>query len=471
MRDWPKGISALLREVGRLNWLPVEMANPNGLSRKLARAVIVSFAVRVVGMGLTFVIGVQLARYLGPEQYGVYAAVIAVAALLTVPAQFGLPQLITREVSVGLATGDHARVRGALFWFTATIIAAGCVMMAIGWFGMQLWPWSKMETLTAAYAWGLATIPIAALIALGLGALRGFHRVVSAQVYEALLRPALMAQLMLLVFILSGQMTAAMAIALQVVAGLATLFVIIWHLIRITPKAVRAATPKPAEADWIRSALPMTGTEVMRTIDGQYPVLLIGALAPLDELGIFRVALGVSALIGFLSTAVNLVIMPHIAQLYAEQKIRQLELIAVASAAIIVAGSAAMTMGLYIFGRPLIGWAFGDAFAPAWGPLLLIAISYIINGIFGSAAMILNMCGQESKLAQIYFVGPVVGIALTLVLFQWLGVSAMAAGMIASEFAKGIWMTFVARRELGIHASLFSIVTVFGQRPTDPVQE
>lgn len=471
MRNRPKGIGALLRDVGRLNWLPVEMANPHGLSRRLARAVTVSFGVRVVGMGLTFAIGVQLARYLGPEQYGVYAAVIAVAALLTVPAQFGLPQLITREVSVGLATGDHARVLGAMLWFTATIIAAACLMMAIGWFGIQLWPWPKIETLTAAYAWSLATIPMAALIALGLGALRGFHRVVSAQVYEALLRPALMALLLLLMFILSGQMTAATAIALQFAAGLATLFVIIWHLIRITPKAVRAAPPKRDEAVWLRSALPMTGTEVMRTIDGQYPVLLIGALATLGDLGIFRVALAVSALIGFLATAVNLVIMPHIAQLYAEQKIRQLELIAVASAAIVVAGSAAMTMGLYLFGRPLISWAFGDAFAPAWVPLLLIAISYIINGIFGSAAMILNMCGEETKLAQIYLVGPVVGIALTLALFPWLGVLAMAAGMIASEFAKGVWMTLVARRKLGIHSSLFSIGTVFARRSADPAQE
>lgn len=471
MPDRPRGLGALLRDVGRLTWLPADMANPHGLSRRLAHAVGVSFAVRVIGMGLTFATGVQLARYMGPEQFGIYAAVIAVAALLTVPAQFGLPQLITREVSVGLATDEPARVKGALVWFTATIIAAAVLMMAIGWFGIKLWPWPKVEALTAAYAWSLATIPMAALIALGLGALRGFHRVVSAQVYEALLRPGLMAVLLLAMFLLSGQMSAATAIAVQLAAGLASLCFIIWHVLRITPTAVRAATAQRTEAEWLRSALPMTGTEVMRTIDGQYPVLLIGALATLGDLGIFRVALAVSALIGFLATAVNLVIMPHIAQLFAERKIRQLELIAVASAAVVVAGAAAMTLGLYLVGRPLIGWAFGEAFIPAWTPLLLIAVSYIINGMFGSAAMILNMCGEETKLAQIYLVGPVVGIAFTLALFPWLGVSAMAAGMIASECAKGIWMTLVARRKLGIRASLLSIGTVFARRPAGPAQD
>lgn len=456
-----------MNKPGRVNWRPAEISKPNSLSRKLAHALIVSAGVRFVGMGLTLVVGVQLARYLGPEEYGVYAAATALAALLAVPAQLGLPQLITREVSAGLATGVHGRVRGALICFAVIVIAAGCLMTAIGFLGIQLWPWLKTVSFTTAYAWALAAIPLTAFLSLVLGALRGFHRVISAQAYDALLRQALMAIFIITMFVSSGPMTAATATSLQVGAGIVTLLASILHLLSAMPEAVRQATTMRSSNEWKRSALPMMGTEVVRTIDGQYPVLLLGALAPIDEVGIFRVAFALVALIGFPSTVVNLVIMPHAAQLHAERKTQQLQLIAFASAAILVASTMIITLAIYVFGRPLIGFIFGYEFLPAWFPLVLMGIAYIISGMFGSAAMILNMCGEERKLAQVYLVGPILGIVLTLVAFSWLGIAAVAIAMIVSELVKGLWMTLVAYRKLGIHVSIFAITALLAPKPSE----
>lgn len=50
-------------------------------------------------LALTFIFYIAIARVLGPEEYGVFAAAIALAAILSLFIQFGLPLFINREVA------------------------------------------------------------------------------------------------------------------------------------------------------------------------------------------------------------------------------------------------------------------------------------------------------------------------------------------------------------------------------------
>ena len=87
--------------------LPFGLSDRQSLARQLAETTIASAAVRIIGIGVTFLVGVQLSRYLGPAGYGVYGTVMAIAALLIVPAQLGLTQLATREIAVTISNGAY----------------------------------------------------------------------------------------------------------------------------------------------------------------------------------------------------------------------------------------------------------------------------------------------------------------------------------------------------------------------------
>jgi O-antigen/teichoic acid export membrane protein len=50
-------------------------------------------------LALTFIFYILIARVLGPEDYGIFAAAIALAAILSFFIQFGLPTLLNREVA------------------------------------------------------------------------------------------------------------------------------------------------------------------------------------------------------------------------------------------------------------------------------------------------------------------------------------------------------------------------------------
>jgi hypothetical protein len=77
--------------------LPFNLGNGESLGRKLIGATVGSAGVRLAGMAVTFLVGVQLARYLGPAGYGIYGSVMAVVTLLAVAARNLRPQKRARS--------------------------------------------------------------------------------------------------------------------------------------------------------------------------------------------------------------------------------------------------------------------------------------------------------------------------------------------------------------------------------------
>ena len=99
-----------------------------GLGGELLVAGMGSLLIRAVGMIATFVLGILLARYLGPSELGLYGMVVAVAMLLAAIAQLGLPTLATREAAIAWSRGDFSELRGILLWFGLAATAAAIIL-------------------------------------------------------------------------------------------------------------------------------------------------------------------------------------------------------------------------------------------------------------------------------------------------------------------------------------------------------
>ena len=80
--------------------------NSNETIILLTQAALGGTVIRLAGMVLTFLVGAQLAHLLGVSGYGTYGFAISIIAILTIPTQFGFPQLLVREVSSAKAEGN-----------------------------------------------------------------------------------------------------------------------------------------------------------------------------------------------------------------------------------------------------------------------------------------------------------------------------------------------------------------------------
>jgi O-antigen/teichoic acid export membrane protein len=430
------------------------LVSGQNLTGLLIRAVLGSAGVRFLGMGATFLVGVTLARSLGPDGFGVYGTVMAIVLLLAVPAQLGLPQLLTRELASASNEAYRARARASLTLFPI-VLAVSTLTITIGCLlALTLWPWEMSDAVRRTLHWAIWLVPMSAFLNLGVAAIRGFQLVVSAQVYDALLRPTIFAGLLVAAVFLGVTMRPETAIVMQALAAGVTIVVLILHAIRIAPADFVGVAGKADTKSWIAAALPMTGTEILRVLDGQYPILLLGVIASLQEVGQFRVALSAAGFVGLPATLITLVIMPYVAQFWAEQDIDRMAKLAGGAALATFASVLAILLLVLILGRPLISFLFGAEYLAAWVPLVLICVAYLVSGAFGAVTIILNMSGQERTVTIAHAISPLIGVAVTVLLYPSFGLSAAGIGLILSELAKGLVMVRRSREALGIDPSI-----------------
>jgi O-antigen/teichoic acid export membrane protein len=408
-----------------------------------------SMVVRLLGMAASFVMGVLLARWLSPAGFGTYGIIVALALVLSVLAQFGLPTVATRQVSVALAQKRWSALRGYV-WAFASIVAASSVALAILWAGITV----SLPVLTGSVAANLVgsfLVPLFALTVLVSAELRALDRVVLGQSLEVVLRPALMCALLLLISIIGTQLTAPIAVGLNVIASAVTLAAGLIWLRSSIPDPARHCVAEPPR-DWFRPAAALAAVDVLKQLDVTYGMLLLGALSSETQAGYFRVALSTIIFVSTPLSIFNVVLAPALARLFAQGERDRLQRILTLSALAMFATTIAALMIIFFAGQPLIRLVFGASYEPAWLPLLLLTCAQAINGFFGVGWVLLSMSGGERRLTASFIVSVGVSVLAAIPLTALAG----AAGAGAAAIIGALIQNLLAWRGVHRHSSLES---------------
>lgn len=372
-----------------------------GLGPNLVRTFAGSAGIRIAGMILGFLVGVQLARGLGASGYGMYGLAMSVISLLMIPVEFGLPQLVTREVALAHFHRDDARMHSVITWAGRIVVLLSLILVlgiSIGWLILGYLVESKLlYTLVA----GILLIPIVALANITGAALRGMQYIVRGQVPEIVLRPAFFSALLFVVTLMhSPGLTPASAMAMHTVAAALTL-VCVMSIFRV---AVSAEFHKARcifkTKDWLKSTVPMALTEAMRVLLGNFSILIMGVMAEPLAVGVFRVASSMGLLLNMTVSLVHVASGPIISRLHASQdKVRLQELLGWL-ALTMVGGVAILTLPFVFFGERLLGMVFGLEFSVSNDALLVLSVGTIVGSAFGPGATLLNMTGHEQRVTR-----------------------------------------------------------------------
>lgn len=367
------------------------------LGPTLLRAVIGGAGIRIAGMFFSFLVGIQLARGLGPSGYGIYGLAMAIIAVLTVPTEFGFPQLATREVAAAHVLERWQRIRSLLKWFSKTIVALSLMLMllvaAVLGFAVDLQEPGLSHTLLT----GLLLIPAVALLHLYSGALRGLQHLVVGQVPDTLLRPFLHSLFLFLVVWLAGrQLTPQVAMGLGVLAAvLSTGLALVLLRTRIPAHASEPMRLNTGRL-W-RDALPMAMTEGMRMLQGHIVVFMLGIFTVASIVGYFKVASAMMLLISTPIALFNLIAAPLIARLHQQSDHERLQRLLSYVALGMTASCLALSLPFILRGEVLISWIFGEEYQPSAMLLNILLVGILANSVFGASASLLNMTGHAGR--------------------------------------------------------------------------
>jgi O-antigen/teichoic acid export membrane protein len=400
-------------------------------------------------MGATLLLGIVLARSLGPSQLGVYGICISLAMILSVAARLGFPALATRELAVAVHRQEWALAKGVIHWFGRTIFLLSLLASVGLLLGVLIW--TGFNSIWAGYAaWSAALIPFLALGALVGAELRGLDRLVAGQSLDSFVRPALTCLFCVGAVLFLGSMTAALALGLNVIASALTLALGLLLLRLWMPSPLRSADPERHGRRWGKSALMLGAVDGLRQVDANLGLIILGALSQVPEAGYLRVALSAIVFITLPQTVVHLVTGPTLARLGSTDEHPQLQELLSQSAASLFLVTMAFLIILIVAGQPLIELMFGAAYRPAWLPLVALAAAQLVNACFGVGWILMAMSGGERQLAQFY----AVSVGLSILAGVPLCIAHGATGAAAAAILGALVQNLLVWRHVRMHHSV-----------------
>ncbi|MGN6848682.1 MAG: lipopolysaccharide biosynthesis protein [Sphingomicrobium sp.] len=412
-----------------------------------------SLLLRIGGLASTFLLGVVLARALGPANYGIYGLVSSLVAVAVNIILLGTQQLAVRELAVRSARLDWAGVRSlarsfltatSLAWMTITILAVGGALI-----------FRRHDA--SAPALSLAGVILAggmSATALTSAELRGLGHLSKGQVMDIVVRPAAALILTGGYLIANLRLTPSSALSIQaLVAVIAAAISFGW-----VSRATRQDAGGPASSEglqWLKAALPLGVVDVLRVFDGAYGVILVGILGSAIDLGIYRVALASSILVSMPVTILHVVMAPTVSRLHRFGERRALQRLLRVTSAGMCAILIPMLIILLLFGRPLVELVFGPVYVNAATPLAILCGAQLIFGFVGMGPVLLAMAGSERHLSLIYIASVIAGVLAALLLVPTFGAIGAATAQVVSGGSIAVLSARFAHRRLGLGTTFF----------------
>lgn len=437
-------------------------------STRVIRAVLVkvvagSAGIRMAGMAFSFLVGVQLARSLGVEGYGLYGLAMSIVSIASVPAEFGLPQLVTREVAAANAQGNSAGVQSILFWATKVNLFFAAVSLCVVLFLVESKLFFDRDLSSVLYV-GMLLIPVVGQVNIRSAAIRSLNGIVKGQVPEVLIRPAFFSFLIFLYGYSFDGLGATAAMALSLCSALCSFLVATRFLNQLHRADDPCFEKKPMiDADWLRSALPMALTQGMHVLQGNAMLLVLGMLSDIVTVGTFRVATSVLLMVGFPVSLLNMVSAPYVSRLFAQSNLSSLQIYMGYFALAMFFGSIVVAMPFVFWGGSILQFVFGEQFLEALAPILVLCAGLVVSGFFGVNVVLLNMCGHERRVTRAFFSSLVLLLSLGALLIPFYGAVGAALSKAISLVYWNVTLWRDGKRLLGQDSSLlYPIKRVLG---------
>jgi len=413
-------------------------------------------SVYFLGLPLTFLAQILLARLFSVEEFGAFGFALSLATVASIPVVAGLPMLLTREVSRYVQVGDVSKYRGlvhrAYLWIVVTSVVLLLSCLIVWHFRF---PNNEAESVYQIALVGIL-VPILSLNSSRSGIMKGLGFPSISEGPTQILQPLFLIAGYLGLNSL-GKLTLLSALTWYVIASFLVFLISYVILAIMQPRNIRAFKPDYDDQPlWLRAILPFAAMSMLWTLSAQAAVLLLGVFSNPEAVAAMRVAERGAMLISFPLMFINASIGPHIVSQFRQGDTAQLQNTLRYGARLATVVALPIAGLLVIAGRPLISLTFGEDYSEiSYAPMIVLVIGQTISVLIGPAGILLIMTGLEKLNLSILIVALAFSLIITVLLidrFGAIGAAIGAAGYVILASALAYWAALIKH---GLRSSIF----------------
>ena len=419
---------------------------------------IYSFCINILNKLIVFLSGAYLIRILGKNEYGIYVYIISIITILLIPIQFGISNLIVKETSRGISTGNQSIIKGLWIWSYKITIALIIIIIVILvlLYSFISDSYSDLELTTLLY--GLTLLPFQTIILISSASLRGLGNIIEGQLPNQLLLPFTTFLMIIFYNSLLGNEIAANSV--MIIRSFSTLFVasiaLVFLVVKI-PKSIVYLKPNFMGNIWLKTSLFLAFSSGLIFFRSHLNILLIGILLDPSKVAIYQVSVSMAALSGITLQVINPILAPQFASLHIKKEKEKLEILTKRSAQIVFLFTCLITMLFILFGKYLIKVFFSSDLLEVYPILIILLFGQIINGYYGPVAFLLNMTGYEKDATKAISFSTLFNLITILLLTPIFGIKGTAISIISSSSISQILMHRFVKKKLNIDSVAFKV--------------
>lgn len=421
---------------------------------QLAAGSLVNIIGRFGGLAFHIVANILLARYLGPDKYGLYSIGWSYLQVLVLIAVFGLDFGVIRFGSK-YWQDQMDSVRGVI----KKSLGLGFVISSIG--GIALFALSPMvsrvigkpEIIPIIKLFSFS-IPILVLLRVSSAATRISQRMRYSILAEEIIRRVSFFIFVVIIAVIGFSVVeSVLAVNGALLLGLAVSVYYVRKLFGLS-LSKKGSIEKSVSRELISFSMQtMVATFISGTLIW-VDRLFIGYFQNSADAGIYQAVVQTATFLPNIRSSLNMIIAPMASNLYAKKEMGRLREIFRASTKWGIYLSVPLAVVLIFYAEEFMSIIYGADYRTGAIPLIILAIAQLINVATGGEGVVLMMTENQGKWLKITLVTLVINVALNSIFVPRLGI-------IGASIASGVSLVFL------VSTGLFSVWKLLGFHPYD----
>ncbi len=410
--------------------------------------------IRVGGAALALAAQVLASRMLGAEEFGRYSLLLVWLLVLGYAATAGTGQLLCRYVAQYAKAGSLKQLAGLLRAGGAAILLVSLLFATLAILILAVAPFGLDRSMLLLATLALAAVPLVAIQDYLESIARGLDRPTLG------IGPAFFARHLaiiagLLALLSFGEAATALMVMGFTIGGLLASILTQYWLLRRHLRPLLAGVPPSYELrHWVKTALPLAGTDVTEMLLINADVLVLGLFVSPDQVAFYFAATRLAQILAYVPYSATAATAQKYAALASPSDRAELQALISRTAILSATLTGLGALGLGLFGAKLLA-LFGPGYAEAAPIVSLLALGIFVSCAFGPGEDVLNMLGEERICSLGFLLALGVNLALNFTLIPLLGLTGAAVATLSALAFRGALLASFAKLRLGLVVPAF----------------
>ncbi|MCK8480549.1 oligosaccharide flippase family protein [Psychroserpens algicola] len=436
------------------------------IAKKITGQAGIYFAGTLFSVAIGFFFKIYISKELGADMLGIYALGMTVVTILSVFLSLGLGNGLVRFVSKYIAQENYTQLHTYLRKTLSITVMMSVISASLFFIIPDIIAGTLLNSpeLTPYLPYFGVLLFINAIITLCDQTIRGLQEVRKSTLIGHFIRLPLKIAIAVGFITIGYQLEG--YIWAEIIGAIVALGLFFGLIKKLLPKQMPKLTLKPSTLVTKEERTFGNNMLLINTIgllQGQGDKIVLAIYLTTTDLGIYSIALTLTAFVPTILLSVNAIFTPIISQLHTEKRMQELKKYYQASCKYIFVLTIPLIVFLIVFNQPMLN-VFGEEFKLGGQVLILLLIAQVINTSTGSVGMMLNMTGLERvsrNSAIIIAVLSIIGYLLLIPKYGLIGIGITKLVVVLVQSGYAVFMLYSKQHIQPFNMSYVKIIIVF----------